>query len=226
MKNKFIAAGILVLALVAMPYFVFATSNPINSNVFNPTILAGPLVICTGVASSAGGASFPACNNLCDLVAQIANVIYFFIAVVIWIIAPILIAVGGIMIMLAGPNPEMLGRGKKTITGAIWGIVIVLLAWLIIFTFVSILGIKGVGGFGTSACSIAPAPANNNYCAILCGSVCCSPGQACSSSNQCVTLPTSKTPCPSNVMCGGVCCATGQTCAVSILNNTQSCANQ
>jgi hypothetical protein len=54
------------------------------------------------------------------------------------------------MIMLGGASPEMVGRGKKTITGAVWGIVIVLCAWLIVFTFVSAFGglSKYVGGFG------------------------------------------------------------------------------
>lgn len=167
MKNKFTIILVLILALVAMPYFVFANHNNINSNVFVPTILGGPLIVCTGYPSGgtannlteAAGNSFPTCNNLCDLVAQIANVIYFAIAVVIWVITPILIAVGGIMIMLAGASPEMIGRGKKTITGAVWGVVIVLLAWLLVFTFVSAFGnlSKYIGGFpgGPAACSIS-----------------------------------------------------------------------
>lgn len=60
------------------------------------------------------------------------------------------------MIMLGGANPEMVGRGKKTITGAIWGICIVLLAWLIVFTFVGALGglSKYVGGFGGNGGSV------------------------------------------------------------------------
>ncbi len=142
---------VLILVPVATPAAVFAASNPIKSNVFLPTILAGPLIVCVGAsASNTGSNSLPVCSNLCDLVAQIANIIYFTIAVVIWIIAPILIAVGGIMIMLGGANPGMIETGKKTITGAVWGIVIVLCAWLIVFTFVSAFGNLGqyIGGFG------------------------------------------------------------------------------
>lgn len=155
MKKNLLTLGLAMMSLVAMivpvamPSLAFAAHNSINSQVFNPTILAGPILLCTGAPSS-GGAISNTCNNLCDLVAQIAQVIYYMIAVVIWIIAPILIAVGGIMIMLGGTSPEMVGRGKKTITGAIWGIVIVLVAWVVVFTFVSAFGSLGkyVGGFG------------------------------------------------------------------------------
>src|ERR1700722_6279802 len=143
------------ILLISMPYVAFADHNPIKSNVFDPTILQGPLVICTGVPTT-GGPIQKTCNNLCDLVAEIANVIYFVIAVVIWIIMPILVCVGGIMIMLAGSNPEMIGRAKKTISGAIWGVVIVLCAWLIVYTFIAAFGNLGqyVGGFGQAACAV------------------------------------------------------------------------
>jgi hypothetical protein len=77
------------------------------------------------------------------------------IAVILWIITPVLVVVGGLMVMLAGASSEMVGRGKKTITGAVWAIVIVLCSWVIIATFVKVIGISGIGGFGTSNCSIA-----------------------------------------------------------------------
>ncbi len=163
MKKTAIAILALIILSAALPSAVFAANAGVNSKVFLPTILNGPLLICVGAVNgpnAAAGAVSQTCSNLCDLVAQIANIIYYMIGVVIWIITPILVAVGGIMIMLGGTNPEMISRGKKTITGAVWGIVIVLLAWLIIFTFVSAFGKLGsyVGGFGgpngKAACSI------------------------------------------------------------------------
>jgi hypothetical protein len=153
MKKRFFINILLAVLMVASPYIAFAAHNPISSNVFSPTILQGPLLICTGVPTN--GAVASQCNNLCDLVAQIANVIYFAIAVVIWIITPILVAFGGIMIMIGGASSEMIGRGKKTITGAVWGIVIVLCAYLIVYTFVKAIGITGVGGFGVSNCNLS-----------------------------------------------------------------------
>ena len=154
MKNKFFqGAALIFLIAIAAPYLAFADHNPIKTNVFDPTILGGPLLVCVG-ADGLGGTAIPKnCENLCDLVAQIANVLYFMIGVVIWIIVPILVAIGGIMIMIGGANPEMVGRGKKTITGAVIGLVIILCAWLIVFTFVSAFGNLGkyVGGFGGSS---------------------------------------------------------------------------
>jgi hypothetical protein len=152
-QSKWAVAGLAALsvAMLALPYVVFAAHNTLKTNVFDPTILAGPLLICTGVPTS-GGPITNTCQNLCDLVAEIAQIIYFMIAVIIWIVTPILVAVGGIMIMFAGASPEMIGRGKKTITGAVWGVAIVLCAWVIVFTFISAFGnlSKYVGGFGGS----------------------------------------------------------------------------
>jgi hypothetical protein len=171
MKQKLLTLGLALVSLamllipIAMPSLAFAAHNSLKANVFDPAILAGPLLLCTGAPSSGGGGAISnTCQNLCDLVAQIAQIIYYMIAVVIWIITPILIAVGGIMIMLGGASPEMIGRGKKTITGAVWGIVIVLCAWLIVFTFVSAFGglSKYVGGFGGNAGCIATGSTNTN----------------------------------------------------------------
>jgi hypothetical protein len=163
MKQFLKPAAVIFFIMIAMPYFAFATAAPIKSNVLDPLsplfALKGPLVVCTGVPTSGTASgqsySFSACQNVCDLIAQIANVIYFAIAVVIWIITPILVAVGGIMIMLGGANPGLIETGKKTITGAVWGIVIVLAAYLIVATFVGFLKIQGIGGFGTSSCQLA-----------------------------------------------------------------------
>ncbi|HVO28555.1 MAG TPA: hypothetical protein VMT81_01050 [Candidatus Paceibacterota bacterium] len=154
MKHPLAIKLIFAIALLALPYVAAAGHAPVKSNVFDPTILNGPLVVCTGTGSS-GTASLPACSNLCDFVAEMANVIYFVIAFILWIIAPILILVGGIMIILAGASPEMVGRGKKTITGAVWGVVIVLCAWVLVSTVVQFFHLTGlIGGFGTAACTL------------------------------------------------------------------------
>lgn len=170
MKKKLAHLSLGLLSLFAVfipiinPSVVFAATAPLKSNVFNPTILAGPITLCVGApTTNSGNNNLPTCSNVCDFIVEVEQVIYYMIAVVIWIIVPILVAVGGIMIMLAGANPEMLGRGKKTITGAIWGMIIVLCAWVIIYTFVHAFGglSKYVGGFGgATTCSVAPASNN------------------------------------------------------------------
>lgn len=159
MKTK-LALGIL-LAAVLMPSFALA--GTINSNVWSVSILKGPLVTCTGTGTEAkilsDGTQIPAsgpCLNLCDLVSTAANVVYFGIGVVIWIIMPILFAWSGILFMISGGSPERTGQAKKMITGTVIGLLIVLLAYVVIYTFVKVLGITGIGGFGGPACNVLP----------------------------------------------------------------------
>lgn len=91
----------------------------------------------------------PPCSSLCDLVQTIVNIVYFLITICLFILAPIMVAVGGIMMMISGANPEMLSKGKSVLTAAVVGIVIVLCSYLLVATFVSFLNISGVGGFGS-----------------------------------------------------------------------------
>jgi Type IV secretion system pilin len=160
-----------ILIPLAAPSFVLAATSPLKDNVFNPLsssfAMLGPLTVCVGAPSANSGSNnLPTCSNLCDLVVQIAQIIYFGIAVVIWIIVPISAAAGGIMIMLGGASSELVGRGKKTITGAVWGLVIVLCAWLIVYTFVGAFGglSKFIGFFpgGPQTCSVATNSNTNN----------------------------------------------------------------
>jgi len=159
MKKILLVSSVLALvSLSLVPSFVFAssaTAGKIKMDVWDPTILKGPLVICSGGPLNPDGTSNnSACQDLCDLVAEILNVIYFAIAFVLWIAVPVSVAAGGIMYMLAGSNPEMTKRAKAILTGVAWGIAIVLCAYILISTFVAVIGINNVGGFGQSACSI------------------------------------------------------------------------
>jgi len=137
---------IVILSLILIPSFAFAFTAP---NVWNPGILKGPFVTCTG--NGANGTT--ACTSLCDLIYTFINVAYFAIAFVMWILTPIFFGVSGIMFMLSGANPEMRSTAKKTMTGTVWGIVIVLCSWLIVNTFITAIGISGVGGFNQTVCA-------------------------------------------------------------------------
>lgn len=144
-------AAVAVIALVAMPAISWAASNAINSNVWNLSILKGPLVTCTGDGS--GG--FPPCENLCDLVSTVANVAYFFIAVVIWIFMPIMFAWSGLSLMLSQGNSEGMSKAKKRLTGSAIGLLVALGAYLIVFIFVHVLGFATfIGGFGAATCPL------------------------------------------------------------------------
>jgi hypothetical protein len=158
---------LVAVILLVLPTVAGADSKPPDMNVWNPSILSGPLLTCTGpgfhwvAPSSATSAystainpqpGFPICSNLTDLESTFLNIIYFGIGLVIWILAPIAFVIGGVMYMLAGANPGLESTAKKALKGTLIGVVIVLCAYAIISTFVSCLGITGVGGFGINAC--------------------------------------------------------------------------
>lgn len=151
-KNAAVALFIvLVTSSIALPFAASAaTYSPPN---IWPTGYwgQGGLVSCTGnyLASNSG----PKCTSLCDLINTATNIIYFLITIAIFIIAPISVAVGGIMIMLAGANPGMLENGKKILTGAVIGLAIVLCSYLLVATVLKVLSVTTVGGFGGAACT-------------------------------------------------------------------------
>jgi len=151
MNTKRALAFLPIIVILFLPYVVFACSA--NSNVWNISILKGPLITCTG-AGTPGGTDAKNCQDLCDLVCTSSNVVYFAIGVVIWIIAPIMIAWSGIMLVISRGSPEKTGQARKMVTGVVIGLLIVLCAYLIVYTFVSVMGISGIGGFGNSACTI------------------------------------------------------------------------
>jgi hypothetical protein len=124
-----------------------------------PTGFWGPLVSCTGNyipnATNSDGSPVNACQNLCDLIGTFINIIIFGMSIAIFIVMPISFLVGAIMIMVSGANPGLLQSGKKVLWGVVIGLAIVLCSYLIVNTFVTVLGITGIGGFGTSACTLA-----------------------------------------------------------------------
>ncbi len=153
MKTKLI--GALALFAIITPYLAFACNA--HSTVWDPSILKGPLISCTG-AGTAGGTDNANCHDLCDLVCTAGNVIYFGIGVVIWIIAPIMIAWSGIMLLISRGSPEKTSEARKMITSVVIGLFIVLCAYIIVYTFTHVLfsavGTVPIGGFGGPACTV------------------------------------------------------------------------
>lgn len=153
---KRITLSILAVAILLVPYVASACAT---INVWTPSsILSGPLLSCSGAGSTAGFDKSTNCQDLCDLVCTTTRVVYFCIALVIWIILPIMVVAGGIMYMMGGANPGMLETAKKTLWGAVMGAIIVLCAYILIATFIKFLSIQNIGGFGSPTCTISPPP--------------------------------------------------------------------
>jgi hypothetical protein len=154
------AAKILLIMIVGssltLPLVASAWTTP---NLWGtPPGFWGPLVSCTGIYVGApstnpdNSPAAPPCTSLCDLIDTAINIIYFGMSLAIFILAPVMIVVGAVMVMLAGANPGMLESGKKTLTATVIGLAIVLCAYLIVNTTITVLGITGIGGFGNNAC--------------------------------------------------------------------------
>jgi hypothetical protein len=155
--KKTVRLGIVFLALITtlgLPHLAAAASAPGPSSMW-PTGYWGPLVSCTGdlTGKNPNPAGLPPCSNVCDLIQTFINIIYFIISICFFILTPIFAAIGGVMIMVSGANPEMLSKGKSVLTSTVIGLAIVLCSYLLVATVVSVLGIAGVGGFGANTCS-------------------------------------------------------------------------
>jgi hypothetical protein len=150
-----------VFALSFLPLVASASNQWSASNmpsVWDPTVLQGPFVSCSGnvaeLTNAGESSGLGPCSDLCDLVVTILADIYIAIAFVIWIILPISFVAGGIMYMLGGANPSLLEKAKSTLKGAVIGALIVLCAYLLVSTFVTFMKISNIGGFSTGANSV------------------------------------------------------------------------
>lgn len=106
---------------------------------FSPSIpFWGPLL--KGVCNDGG-----ICSNLCELFRLGQNVIYFGLTILLFAIGPTAFIIGGIMILTAGGSEDRMKKGRRVITAAVLGIAIGLGAFLIINTFLGLIG----GSLGT-----------------------------------------------------------------------------
>jgi hypothetical protein len=156
MKHPIFYYSISFLLLI-IPLAVFAQGQASTPSIW-PTGYWGPLLSCSG--SGQGGLS--KCTSLCDLLRTFQNVIYFGISLAFFAIAPVLLIWGGLLILIAGPNPGLLEQGKKILTGTLIGILIVLCSFLIVNTFLWAMGSPKEVGWPTIQCNPAELPGARN----------------------------------------------------------------
>ncbi len=97
----------------------------------------GPLVACDGQV----------CKSLCDLITLGQNLTSFGITLVVFAIAPVMVVYGGVKMMMSAGSPEKIKEGRGIILNAVIGIAIALGAYIIISTFLLVMGIA-TGGTG------------------------------------------------------------------------------
>lgn len=92
---------------------------------------AGGLVPC-------GGPGEGMCT-LCDFFRLGQNIINFLLTDVALPLTTVMIAVGGVMLAISGGSPKRQELGKKILTSAVIGLIVVLASWLILNTVINLL---------------------------------------------------------------------------------------
>ncbi|MFY9462461.1 MAG: hypothetical protein WAP51_04650 [Candidatus Sungiibacteriota bacterium] len=118
--------------------FFFALALVVLPNI----ILAQGIVPC--------GTSTTRPCTICDLGVLVINLTNFLIYNIAIPLASLMIIIGGIMIMIGSASEERVKTGKKILTNAIIGVIIVFVAWLLVDTIIKVLtGSFAQNFFGT-----------------------------------------------------------------------------
>ncbi len=96
-----------------------------------------PLLSCSGDYTNPSSTQ---CRSLCDVISTFQRILYFIMTLILFVGAPIMFILGGGMIFFAGTNPSLLEQGKKVIWGAVIGVVLALSAYIIVGTFLWLIG--------------------------------------------------------------------------------------
>lgn len=99
---------------------------------FNSVQAVDPIVQC--------GTSTTADCTTCDFVAMVKRIIDMIIYLLTPVAATAFFIYAGFLMLLSGANPGLFGQAKKIFTQTIYGVVIVLLAWVITNTFIQTFG--------------------------------------------------------------------------------------
>jgi uncharacterized membrane protein len=135
MKKTLITTAILFLIilnfLIINPAFADKISFP----------YWGPIMSCNTKLIEYGRYADP-CSSLCDLLSTGQRAIYLLITIALFVLAPIFFIIGAFLMIISRGNQKQLEQGKNIFTNTIWGVVIVLTAFIIVNTVFVILGPK------------------------------------------------------------------------------------
>ncbi|MCH7828755.1 hypothetical protein IH982_02780 [Patescibacteria group bacterium] len=95
--------------------------------------------------------------KLCHLFQLVNNILNWVLFVIIPIIAPIFIVIGGIYLLIARGDPGMFSKGKSVLTATVIGLIIVYTAYVLLSTVLTSLGVAnwtGLGSWWQIACPI------------------------------------------------------------------------
>lgn len=114
---------IAAFSLVFLYFYLFSVYLALAHDINLPYWGEGGIVSCEGSGC-----------NFCDFFHTLQHLVYFGITLTVIGIFPLMVAVGGIMIMAAGTNEQLISQGKRTVKNGALGSLIALGAFLIVNT--------------------------------------------------------------------------------------------
>lgn len=141
-----------IFILILLLFFNFLIIKPVFAEKISFPFW-GPVMSCntkpisqntgmTSVQQTKLGRFADPCSSLCDFVSTAQRAIYLGMTVALFVLAPILFLIGAFLMIISRGNEKRLETGKGIFVNTIWGIVIVLSAFVIVNTIFVILGPK------------------------------------------------------------------------------------
>jgi hypothetical protein len=87
--------------------------------------------------------------TICHLFQLFTNIVTFVLTIIVPPVATIMFLYGGILFYTSGGVPEKVKKAKDVITYAIFGIIIIYSAWVIVGAFLSAIGVADWNGLTT-----------------------------------------------------------------------------
>jgi len=114
-----------ILTVILVSCFLFLVSFQVAFAQFTPIVHCGP--------------EFGRSCNICDLAVLGMRITTFLIENIAVPLAGLMIVVGGLMIMFGAASESRVTAGKKILTNALFGIIIVFISWLAVDTIIKAL---------------------------------------------------------------------------------------
>lgn len=93
-----------------------------------------------------GNSINPTPCTTCDLFKMVKNVIDLILYILTPVLATFFFIWAGFLMLIAGASPGWYNKGKGIFTNTVWGVVIVLLAWVVANTFIQFFGPNNIAG--------------------------------------------------------------------------------
>lgn len=128
-----------VFVFFALSFLAVALPADANHTCNTPTTMPeNGLIACYPQTEAPN--NHPCGCTVCHVFATLHRIVQFLTFQIALPLAVLLFVVAGFMLLISGANPQLRESGKKMLTTAVIGLLIVLLSWVIINTIINVLG--------------------------------------------------------------------------------------